>query len=234
LVTPSGQPFYLVGDTAWALPAGLTVAQAATYFQTRASQGYNTVLMDSVVDLGASPVGAPVRGPNDASGNAPFNALLPGGSTFDVSSVPAPGDATSSAGKYWANIDGIIAAGANNGIEILFDVYDNYCPWFGGDTSPNSTAKLTAYGQFLGQRYAHFDNIIWMLGNDYSENAGGDASWNAVIQGIRQYDSRHLGWATDEYGATFDNTGLRQYFKLNSVYEYSAGPWRTLYLAPWR
>jgi hypothetical protein len=228
---PSNKPFYLIGDTAWALPAGLTLADATSYFQTRASQGFNAVLMDADVELGASPVGAPVRGPADANGNLPFNGNLPGTNTFDVSTVPAAGDTTTTAGKYWQNIDNIIAAAAQSGIEIVFDVYDNYNPWFGGQSSPNSIAKLTAYGQFLGRRYAGFDNIIWMLCNDYSENSGGDASLNAVIQGIRQFDSRHLGWAMDQFGATFDNTGLRSSLQLNSIYEYSAGPWRSLYLS---
>jgi hypothetical protein len=117
----NNQPFYLVGDTAWALPAGVTLSQAASYFQTRASQGFNAVLMDADVQLGASPAGAPVRGPNDAYGNLPFNGYLPGTSTFDVSTVPALGDTTSTAGKYWQNIDNLIAAAAQNGIEIVFD-----------------------------------------------------------------------------------------------------------------
>jgi fibronectin type 3 domain-containing protein len=222
LFDASNHPFYLIGDTGWALPAGLTLAQATSYFQTRASQGFNTVLMDADVELGASPVGAPVRGPNDANGNPPFNAFLPGTNLFDVSTPNA---------AYWQNIDNIIKAAAQNGIEIILNTYDNYNPWFGSGSSPNSTAKLTAYGQFLGQRYANFDNIIWMIGNDYTENSGGDASLAAVIQGIRQFDTRHVGFAFDTYGATFDNTGLRQYLQLNTIYEYSPGPWRSLYLS---
>ena len=230
LVDPSDRPFYLVGDTAWCLLPGLTVSEANAYFQTRASQGFNAVLMDADVQLGASPVGAPERGPADANGNKPFNGTLPGGA-FDVSTVPAQGDTTSTAGKYWANVDAILTAASQNGIEIVFDVYDNYSPWFGGDSSPNSTAKLTTYGQFLGERYVGFDNIIWMLGNDYNESSTGDANLAAVMQGIRQHDPRHLGWAIDEYGAAFDNTGLRADFALDTIYEYSAGPWRSLYLA---
>lgn len=222
LFDASNQPFYLVGDTAWALPAGATLAQATSYFQTRASQGFNTVLMDADVELGASPVGAPVRGPNDANGNPPLNAFLPGTNLFDVSTPNA---------AYWQNLDNIINAAAQNGIEIILNTYDNYNPWFGFDSSPNSTAKLTAYGQFLGKRYANFDNIIWMIGNDYGENSGGDASLAAVIQGIRQFDTRHLGFAFDTYGATFDNTSLRQNLQLNTIYEYSPGPWRSLYLS---
>jgi hypothetical protein len=229
LVDSSGNPFYLVGDTAWCLVPGLSVSEANSYFQTRASEGFNAVLMDADVQLGASPVGAPERGPADASGNEPFNGKL-GGGAYDVSTVPGPGDTTTTAGKYWTNVDAIITAAAQNGIQIIFDVYDNYNPWFGSGSSPNSTGNLTTYGQFLGQRYAAFDNIIWMIGNDYNESTEGDANLAAVIQGIRQYDTRHIGWAIDEYGAGYDNTGLRSDFAINSIYEYSPGPWRALYL----
>jgi hypothetical protein len=191
LVDASHHPFYVVGDTAWCLVPGLTVSEANSYFQARASEGFNAVLMDADVQLAASPVGAPGRGPADVNGNEPFNGKLPGGD-YDVSMVPLPGDTTSTAARYWANVDAIITAAANNGIQIIFDVYDNYNPWFGPGSSPNSLANLTTYGRFLGKRYAGFDNIIWMIGNDYGENTQGDADLSAVIQGIRQYDSRHI------------------------------------------
>ena len=228
-VDAGDQPFYLVGDTAWCLVTRLTPSQANTYFQTRASQGFNAVLIDSDVADVSSPLGAPACGPNDADGNPPFNATLPEGD-FDVSSVPAAGDTTSAATKYWANIDAIVMAAAQNGIQVIFDVYDNYSPWFGHADSPNSPAKLSVYGQFLGQRYANFDNIIWMIGNDYSSNADAEGDFVAVMQGIRQFDTRHLGWALDQVGAGFDNVDLRPDFQLNSIYEYSRGPWRTEYL----
>jgi hypothetical protein len=229
LMDANDKPFYLVGDTAWTLVPGLTVSQANDYFHTRASQGFNAVLMDADVQMGASPVGAPERGPADANGNKPFNGTL-GNGTFDVSTLPTSGDTTSTAAKYWANVDAIVTAAANNGIQIIFDVYDDYNPWFGNDTSPNSVAKLQAYGEFLGGRYVFFDNIIWMIGNDYKESSGGDANLGAVIKGIRKYDGRHIGWAFDVYGAAFDDTGLRSQFALDTIYEYSAGPWRSIYL----
>lgn len=190
------------------MDAGLTLSQATSYFQTRASEGYNAVLIDADVELGASPVGAPTRGPLDANGNAPFNADLPGTNIYDVSSVPAPGDTTSTAALYWQNLYNIVAAAGQNGIEVVLDVYDNYNPWFTHGSSPNSLAQLTTYGQFLGKEFANLPNIIWMLGNDYTESSAGDADFNAVMQGIRQNDTTHLGWAMDEFGATFDNTGF--------------------------
>src|SRR5262249_3128390 len=185
----TGQPFYLVGDTAWALPAGITVGAetntntANYYFKTRASQGFNTVMMDADVQLGASPVGAPQRGPLDVNGNPPFNGRLSDGN-YDVSTTGAPHDTSTPAGRYWQNVHNILAAAGTYGIEIILDVYDNYNPWFGGQNSPNSTTKLNQYGQFLGQEFSDLPNIIWMWGNDYSPNSAGDADLAAVIQGI--------------------------------------------------
>src|SRR5262249_44466927 len=121
--------------------------------------------------------------------------------TYDVS-TPNP--------VYWQNIHNIVAAAGSYGIEIILDVYDNYNPWFTTGNSPNSIAKLTAYGQFLGNEFKDLPNIIWMWGNDYSENSAGDADLAAVIQGIRQNDNIHIGWATDEFGPSLDNTALRQ------------------------
>jgi len=230
LADANEHPVYLVGDTAWCLVPGLTVSDATGYFHTRASEGFNAVLMDANVQLGASPVGAPERGPADVNGNEPFNGKLSGGD-YDVSTVPAVGDTTSTAGKYWANVDAIITAAEQNGIQIIFDVYDNYNPWFGNGSSPNSMANLSAYGQFLGKRYVGFDNIIWMIGNDYNESTQGDANFAAVIDGIRQFDTRHIGWAIDQYGSGYNNTGLRADFTIDSIYEYSRGPWRSEYLA---
>src|SRR6185369_14099148 len=93
----------------------------------------------------------------DRNGNRPFNGTLPGGQ-YDVSTFPASGDTTSAAARYWQHIDNLIAMARGLDMQVVLDVYDTYSPWFSSDQhdgiSPNSIAKLTAYGRFLGQRYA--------------------------------------------------------------------------------
>jgi hypothetical protein len=235
LLDSNNQPFYMVGDTAWSLALSLTEADASFYFQTRAAQGFNTVLMDAVglsfITTGSS---------TDRDGNAPFNGFLPGTSTYDVSTVPAAGDTATSAGRYWQHVDNLIDMAASNGIEVLFNVYDTYSPWFqtsGRDgNSPSSMAKLQAYGEFLGQRYLNRSNIIWMFGNDYLVTSAGNADMAAVIQGIRQFDTVHLitlemDQAAGFPAAAFDNATLRQYTTLNGIYLYNTGPYRSTYLA---
>ena len=118
LVDANNQPFYLVGDAAWTLPAGITTGSASNpntanyYFQTRANEGYNAVLMDADVLLGASPVGAPSRGPLDANGNPPFDAYLPGTSTYDVSTPDT---------AYWNNVYNIVSTAGQYGIQVLLE-----------------------------------------------------------------------------------------------------------------
>ena len=233
LATPTNQPFFLVGDTAWSLALSLTEAEASFYLTTRESQGFNTVFMDAV---GLSNIVSGVA--TDRNGNAPFNGTLPGGQ-YDVSTVPAPGDNTSSAGRYWQHVDNLITMANNLNIEIALDVYDTYCPWFqtnGRDgNSPSSTAKLQAYGQFLGQRYGGFPNIIWVFGNDYLVTAEGDADMAAVMQGIRQFDTVHpITLEMDSYNnfppAAFDSANLRPWLTLNGIYLYNTGPYRSIYL----
>src|SRR5262249_41443952 len=202
------------------LAVGLNETEAALYFHQRASQGFNAVLMDDVIQFSWSP-----KGPADSNGNLPFTANLPGSSNFDITK-PNP--------AYWQHIDNLLTMASQNGLEVLFDVYDNY----NGFLAANPTANFTAYGRFLGQRYASFDNIIWMFGNDYFETAQVDAQMAALIQGIRQFDTRHLmtleGWYTSAAPQTsFDNPNLRQYMDVNGIYWYLDlnGPFRPEYLA---
>ena len=54
--------------------------------------------------------------------------------------------------------------------------------------------KAFAFGQYLGNRYKNFPNIIWMHGNDFQswQNANDDALVQAVARGIRSVDLNHI------------------------------------------
>jgi hypothetical protein len=232
-VTANNEPFFLVGDTVWSLALGLTEAEASTYLSARANQGFNTIFMD-VVGLKAIISGVST----DRSGNAPFNGTLSGGQ-YDVSTVPAAGDTTSSAGRYWAHIDKLLDMANDLGIVVVLDVFDTYSPWFSSDqhngVSPNSVAKLTAYGQFLGKRYANQPNILWALGNDYQVTAQGNTNMAAVIDGIKQFDTVHPFTIEQDQAqgfpaAAFDNGTLRSRLGYNGIYLYNTGPYRSIYL----
>ena len=48
------------------------------------------------------------------------------------------------------------------------------------------------YGKWLGDRYQHSPNIIWIVGGDRA--GGGDyyAKWDALARGIKSVDKNHL------------------------------------------
>jgi Protein of unknown function (DUF4038) len=58
----------------------------------------------------------------------------------------------------------------------------------------NGTTKAFAYGQWLGNRYKNFPNIIWMHGNDFQswQNASDDTLVQAVARGIRSTDANYI------------------------------------------
>ena len=58
----------------------------------------------------------------------------------------------------------------------------------------NGKSKAFEYGQYLGNRYKDFPNIIWMHGNDFQSwrNAADDDLVQAVARGIRSMDANHI------------------------------------------
>ena len=212
-VDANNQPYYMVADSVWALATSLTPTQAVSYFQLRASQGFNAALIDAVND------GIIFGAPTNPNGNAPFTAKLPGSNAADLSK---PNEA------YWQDFDKIIRMAAQNHILVIVNIYETYSATFssgdGGSPngdSPNSLANFTAYGNFLGKRYVNYDNIMWMFGNDYQDNDRANNNMMALFQGIRQYDTRHL--FTLENGGdtiTFWNTTMRPYLDANGIYMY--------------
>ena len=66
---------------------------------------------------------------------------------------------------YFAYVDQIINLAATNGIEVMLDPIET-----GGWLTTmlaNGTTNCRAYGQYLGNRYKNFPNIIWSSGNDF-------------------------------------------------------------------
>jgi hypothetical protein len=224
----TSQPFYLIGDSLWGgFAANITPTQASQYLQQRASQGFNAILMDAGDGLA------------DNNGDLPFLKDINGNSATATSvfNVATPNP------TYWTYIDNLINTASQNGIEVMLNVAETYGPNNGTrDTTflaNNTTANLTAFGQFLGQRYANVPNIIWMFGDDYYETTTLDNAMAAMMQGIRQNDTKHLitlEWENSNFSphyASFDETALRQYLNLNGIYRYPTeeGPFRPDYLA---
>jgi hypothetical protein len=89
----------------------------------------------------------------------------------------------------------------------------------------NGTTNCRAYGQYLGNRYKNFPNVIWSSGNDFQNwsNAANDAVVLAVASGIKDYDPNHLQTVELEFyiSSSLDDTNWAPIVGLNAAYTYS-------------
>ena len=172
LIDAQGQPYFLNGDTAWALMVQLDLAGAEQYLEDRRLKGMNTVLIELIESTHGS------NAPDNYAGQGPFLT---------------PGDFSTPNEAYFAHAAAIISLAAAKGMLVLLTpaylgYQGDYEGWLPIMTA-NGTTKLRNYGRYLGQRFAGYDNILWVHGGDYDPPAEGVALARAVAEGIRDIDT---------------------------------------------
>ena len=209
LVDQNNVPFMMVGDSPQALVVNLSQTDAETYITDRATNGFNTVLVDAICTTYTG-------GPANASllnGTLPFTNTLSGGD-YDLT-TPNP--------AYFSYLDQIVSLAATNGIQVMLDPIET------GGWLPtllaNGTSNCRAYGQYLGNRYKNFPNIIWSGGNDFQNwsTPANDAVVLAVASGIQDEDTNHLQTIELDYflSSSLDDPNWAPIVGLNAAYTYS-------------
>ena len=224
----SGRPFLIHGDTPWSLITGLTREEAALYLEDRRAKGFNSIIVNLIEHK--------FHGPVNRYGQGPFLV---------------PGDFSTPNEEYFAHADWVIRKAAEKGIQVfLAPIYLGYIGTDEGwveEARQNGPAKCRAWGRYVGQRYAGFDNLVWLIGGDRNPEAVRDEV-NAVALGIKEFDQRHLftahchpensaadqykdsGWLdlndTYTYGivhrkllADYDRKPVMPYFLIETTYE---------------
>jgi len=173
LVDRTKKPFLIVGDSPQALMVNPSDSDAEAYFANRANLGFNAVWINLLCSTYTG---------GRADGST-MGGVLPFTSPMDFSK---PNEA------YFAHCDSIIRLAAKYGLVVFLDPAET--GGFLAAMRSNGEAKCTAFGQFLGNRYKNFDNIVWMSGNDFQNwsDPANDAVVAAVSKGIKQADSRHI------------------------------------------
>ncbi len=182
LVDQNNTPFFIQGDAGWYVIQRLNALQTDTYLSNRWAQGFNSIMLDLQSHQYGS--GSGVYPCADAYGNLPFTNVIAGPYTNFLSVNPS----------YYTNADYVIQRAAQYGINVfLFPLYAGYQGqsqgWY-ADMVGNGTNRIYQFGQFIGQRYKSYPNIIWVLGGDY---AMPDKSLDdALAAGILSQDTTHL------------------------------------------
>ena len=158
LATADGEPFFLLGDTAWELLHRLTRPEIDPYLSNRAAKGFNVICTVALAEFDG------LRTPN-AEGQLPL--------TSDDPSKPNE--------AYFDLLDYVLEQASNLGLYIgLLPTWGDKltAPWGEGPRIFNigDTQAIETYGRWLGERYRSATNILWILGGDRPAKLAGISS----------------------------------------------------------
>lgn len=167
----NGKPFLYHADTGWQIFTQLTTAEALEYLSFRKNQGFNTIQVQLVM----SPEQVNRYGHKPFLGNNDFSR---------------PDEA------YYDHVAEIIAKADSLGLLIVMSQ-----PWlgccqegFGGRPDKpfqaNGPEKSRKYGEYLGKKFARFNNLFWIMGGD-NDPKGDRLSLFAFFDGLRKTAPKH-------------------------------------------
>jgi hypothetical protein len=141
-------------DSPHSLIANLSASDAAAYLANRAARGFNSLW----VEVLCVPYTGGRSNASLLDGTRPFTRDIAGTHSYDFTT---PNDA------YFAHVDQVMRMAATNGLVVMLDPIDP-----GGLLRlalVNGSIRCRRYGQYLGNRYRDFPNIIWLNGNDFQD-----------------------------------------------------------------
>jgi hypothetical protein len=181
LVKEDGTPFFWLGDTAWELFHRLNREEAELYLKNRAERKFNVIQAVALAELEGITVANPYgRKPLLQNSQGEYDPTMP--------DLEVTGDDNYT---YWDHVDYIVDKAAELGLYIGFlptwgDKYNKV--WGKGPVIFNGE-NAKAYGKWLGERYKHKTNIIWVLGGDRPLVTSKHFDVvNSMAQGIREGD----------------------------------------------
>ncbi|PID68597.1 MAG: hypothetical protein CR989_04765 [Flavobacteriales bacterium] len=168
LVTEDGKPFFWLADTAWELFHRCNREEAEMYLKKRSEQGFNVVQAVALAEIDGLNV------PN-SYGQTPL----------------VKNDPTKPNEKYFEHIDDVIKMADSLGIYIaLLPTWGDKLYKDSWGVGPEIFNKNNArvFGNWIGNRYKDYDNIIWVIGSDRTprENTDDVEVWNQMAEGIAE------------------------------------------------
>lgn len=159
-------PFFYMADTAWELFHRCDRKQSERYLFKRAEQGFNVIQAVALAEI---------------------DGLLTPNTYGEVPLIDENPEKPNE--RYFEHVDYIIKKADS------LNLYIALLPTWGDKIFKNSWGvgpeiftpeNAYAYGQWIGNRYKNFDNIIWVIGGDRNPRSNSDdiAIWNQMAEGI--------------------------------------------------
>jgi hypothetical protein len=211
LVDEAGQPFLVVGDTAWSLIAQLSEADIAQYLDDRARRGFSAIIVNLIEHKFAS------RAPAKRDGVPPFLK---------------PGDFTRPNPAYFDYACRALAAANERGISVW--LCPAYLGWDGGDEGffkeikAAGPAALRDYGRFVGGRFKDLPNLVWMIGGDYALPEAECWAGAELALGLREGGAAQLITAHGGQTSAVTTFGDQPWLAVDTVYRYQPDLWHPL------
>ncbi len=171
LVHEDGTPFFYLGDTAWELFHRLNNEEAERYLENRRAKGFTVIQAVVLAELDG------LNTPN-TEGNRPL-----------INNDPLKPNE-----KYFEHVDRVISKAREKGLYIgLLPTWGDKVDkkWGVGPVIFNRDNAF-GYGQWIGNRYKDYPNIIWINGGDREGGGSNYEVWDALGRGIRSADKNHL------------------------------------------
>jgi hypothetical protein len=169
----NGVPFRVHGDAAWSLIANLTVAEVDTYLDARRSQGFNAVIVNLIEHKFAQ------KAPANVSGVYPFGKDLSGAG---YTSGNQYADFSTMNEAWFVYADQVLQAITSRGLlAIVNPAYVGYGgpttasvanEGWSADMNANVSGQCTKYGQYVGNRYRGYRNVLWLNVTDAIPGVG--------------------------------------------------------------
>ncbi|GGD12750.1 hypothetical protein GCM10011342_21920 [Aquisalinus flavus] len=150
LVTPDGEPFFWLGDTAWELFHRLAYDEAIAYLDDRAARGFTVIQAVALAEHDGLKAKTP-HGYLPLHGTDPARPLMIDGPDND----------------YWDHVDRVVEAANDRGliVALLPTWGDKWNLKWGLGPVVFTPENARVYGEWIGARYRGKD-VIWVLGGD--------------------------------------------------------------------
>ncbi|MBA4851270.1 DUF4038 domain-containing protein [Emticicia sp. BO119] len=160
LIDSKGKPFLVKEFSAWGAIQVLSEKDEGAFLDSLKEEGFNTVMVSVVSNA-----------PSQMGGNPPYwQGISPFTTKWDFST---PNEA------YFKHVDNFFTMAAQRGMFVMALPFymgyrgDGSQGWWDELLNPNnSPAKMTKYGEFIGDRYKNTPNVMWVAGGD--NNTEGD------------------------------------------------------------
>ncbi len=159
-------PFFWMGDTAWLLIQRSSREDADLYLKNRADKGYNVIQTDFVHTI-------PLI---DHYGHHALEG------DRDFTRPELSGEYT-----FWDHAEYVIGKAEELGL------YMGILPVWGSMVKSEALNmnNVTAYAEFLGQRFQKYPNIIWIMGGDVRGDVHPEV-WDAMAAILKRYNPERL------------------------------------------